>query len=177
VQGPAADDAGQPVHRLFHPQHPQDPVAELSLHADDSRIAVVVRHGQHVQMHQVAGDDLAQTHEPPQGHRLLADLNPRGLLDGLNRRDHVRDRADPADPRDEVSDLVILSADKKALEEPRRLENPQLQKRPAVQLDDQRRLAFHPRQVVHFYFCATAHVLTCPGFHSLAGSPNSVNFL
>ena len=146
--------AAQTVHHVLHPNEAGDPLPKGLQHSRNAGITVVVRHRQHVQMDQVAGHDLTDGKEVAQDGRLLADLDARRFLDGQNRRGHVRDRADPADARDDVADLVILAADQEAFEEPRRLEDLQLQKRRPVQLDRQSRLAFHPRHVIDFYFCA-----------------------
>ncbi len=171
----APDQAAQSVHHVLHPDAAGHLLPKALQHPGNAGITVVVRHRQHVQMNQVAGDDLTDRKEMAQDGRLLADLDAGGFLHGQNRRGHVRDRADPADARDDVADLVVLAADQEAFEEPGRLEDLQLQKRRAVQLDRQSRFAFHPRHVIDFYFCTTSHRRTCPGFHSTVGSPNSVN--
>src|SRR6185437_1090125 len=93
-------------------------------------------------------DPLGAVHESPQGAHRGLDPDPEQRLERVNGAHLVRDRADAADPGDDVDDLVRLPADDQPLEVARRLEDLELGPHDVAAPDDeaQRALALDPAQ-------------------------------
>ena len=92
-------------------------------HRKGGRVSQEVRGVEHVQVERVALDVLTAVQEPPQGPHRGVDLEPVEVLERVDRRHLVRDRADPADAGHDVDHLVAGPPDDEALEVPGRLED------------------------------------------------------
>jgi hypothetical protein len=125
VDRPPAEERDDGVARLLDPQALLDHVLVVFGHLDRTRVAEEIRRVQEEQMEPVALDPLAAVEQSAQA----ADGRARDEAEGALNRAHgahlVGDRADAADPRDDVGDLPDPAAAQEGLEEPRRLEDRQ----------------------------------------------------
>ncbi len=106
---------------------------------------------QEVDVESVALDPFPAVEEPPELSEGAVDPDPEGPLEGVARAHLVGDGADPADPRGDVGGLGVVAPPQERLEEPGRLEDPQLDllDRPVADADAQRALPLDSREVVH----------------------------
>jgi len=121
------------------------------LHAPDFLGYQDVRRVQHVNVQRVALDPLPAVEDPSQQADGRVDRDPQRPFQRVNRAHLIGDRADSADPGGDVRGLRKVAAAQKRFEQPGRLEDLQLDVLDAValELDVQRALALHARQIVH----------------------------
>ncbi len=146
----AADDRHQPVAELLQPQRLLDHVGRDRGELDRRVVAEEVRRVQEVDVQRVALDPLAAVEEPAQRLDPRRHLDAADLLHRQARAHLVGDRADAADPGGHVGRLGERAPAQQALEEARRLVDPQLHvlDRAVVERHEHAALALDPRQVV-----------------------------
>ena len=105
-------------------------------HLDRAGVAEEVRRVQQVDVQRVALDPLAAVEQPAQQPDLLRNRYAAGVLDRQARAHLVGDRADPADAGGDVRRLGPGPAAQERLEEPRRLEDAQLDVGDLAVVDD-----------------------------------------
>ena len=125
VDRPAADDRQDVVADPLEPQALLDDRAIDLRELDGRGQPQEVRRMQQVDVERVALDPLAAVQEPAERADRRVDDHAEGRLERVDGRELVRDRADAADPGDDVDDLVGRPADHQPLEVPRRLEDPE----------------------------------------------------
>src|SRR5215212_7673209 len=87
-----------------------------------ARIAEEVRKVQQVDVQRMAFDPLAAVEEAAESANRWIDLDPQAMLERMDGGHLVGNRADPADPGNDVDDLVRRPPDHQAFEVTRRLE-------------------------------------------------------
>ena len=134
---PAADERDEMIAGLLQPQRAfdQDPMVTGEL--DRAGVPEEVRGVKEVDVQGVALDPLAAVQQPAQGPDRRVDLDAGRVLERVDGAHLVGDRADPADARDDVEDLVGRPAADQPLEVARRLEDPEMRLDDLAVLDDQ----------------------------------------
>ena len=109
---------------LLEAQAALDDVRMVGGQLDRARIAQEVGRVEQVDVERVALDPLAAVEEAAQARGPAGSIStPKRPLEGVDGGHLVGDRADAADARDDVDDLVRRSADDEPLEVARRLED------------------------------------------------------
>ncbi len=149
VDRPAAQRRDQLVADPLDREALLDDLAVVGGHGERGRVAEEVRGMEQVHVERVALDPLAAVQEPPEGADRRVDRDPVQVLEGVDRRHLVRDRADAADAGDDVDDLVAGAPDDQPLEVARRLEDlqPGLDDLAAADPEAQRAFALDPGDV------------------------------
>ena len=139
---PSAEDRHDPVAGLLEGQSALDgaPVEDREL--DGVRHAEEVGSVQQVDVEGVALDPLAAVEQAAKHAHRGVDGDPGQVLERVDARHLVRDRADPADARDDVEDLVRRPPDDELLEVARRLEDRELRLGHLSVADDQPERSF-----------------------------------
>ena len=130
---------------LLEPERPLDQHAMIAGELDRAGVPEEVRGVEEVHMQGVALDPLAAVQQPAQGRDRRVDLDAGRVLERVDGAHLVGDRADPADARDDVQDLVRRPAANQPFEVAWCLEDPEVRLDDVAVLDDQpeRALAFH----------------------------------
>ena len=151
VHRAAAEQLDDGVAGLLEAQPALDRGAVPGRQFDHVGAAEVVGRGQHVHVQRVTLDPLAAVVEAAQGAHARVDDDAERLLERVHGAHLVRHRADAADARRQVGDLVGVAAAQEGFEEARRLEDLQAQvgHLPALDRDVQRALALDACQRVH----------------------------
>ena len=147
VDRPTADELHDLVAGPLEPQRLLDDALVIAGHGDRALVTQEVRGVEHVDMEGVALDPFAPVEEPAQGLHLGVDLDLEKVFEGHRRAHLVGDRADAADPGDDVDYLVGSPPNDQPLEVPRRLEDRKARLADLTVGDAQleRPLAFDPR--------------------------------
>ena len=111
---------------FFSAQPALDDLRSVARELDRPVVAEEVGRVEHVDVERVAFDPLAAVQKPPQHADRLGDLDAADLLHRVDRAHLVRDGADAADARRDVRRLEEGAPAEHRLEEPRRLEDPEL---------------------------------------------------
>ncbi len=146
---PAAEHAHDFVAGLFDRQAVLDHGAMVARHLDPIGEAQEVRRVQHNHVQAVAFKPFAAIDQAPQRTELAANLRPEGVLDGVDGAHLIRDRANAANTRHDVSHFGVAPAAYERLEKARRLENLQLRRgnAPIADLQVERALAFDAGEI------------------------------
>ena len=124
---PAADDGQEVVAQTLDAQSALQGRAFVAGHLDGALITQEVRCGQEVHVEHVALDPFGAIKEAAELSGSLRDLHAEQPLQAVDRAHLVGDRADPADPRNDVGHLREVAAREEGFEEARGLVDLQAQ--------------------------------------------------
>src|SRR5437773_1466212 len=120
---PPADEAHDLVADLLEGESGNDRVTVVGRELEGTREAEEVGQMEQVDMEGVALDPLAAVQEPTKGTNLRVDSDGQRTLERVDGGHLVGNRADPADPGDDVDHLVRRASDDESLEVTRGLED------------------------------------------------------
>ena len=146
----AADERHQRVAGFLQREAPLDRLRGIARELDRAGVPEEVGCVKHVDVQRMALDPLAAVQEAAQHANRLGDLHAAQTLDRVDRARLIRDRADPADAGGDVGRLGEAAPAQQGFEEPRRLEDAQLDVLdvPALEPDRHRALALDAGEVV-----------------------------
>ncbi len=172
VDLPSTEQRDNRVAGLLDAQAPLDGVRMVLRHRERVRIPEEVGSVQHEDVKRMALDPLAAVKEAPQAAKRAFHADPERILDRVAARHLVGDRADAADARGDVRDLRVRATPQERLEEPRWLEDAQLDGggARALDADGERALALDARERVDL---DGPHLLLHGAFPSLSSRADS----
>jgi len=160
VDLPAPDERHQRVPGLLEGEPALDGLRRVQRQLDRAGVTEEVGGVEHVDVQRVALDPLAAVQQPSQHPDRLGQSDIAKHLQCIRCARLVGDRTDAADPGGDVGCLGEPPPTEQRLEEPRRLEDPQLDvlDLPALEADRHRSLSLDPGEVVGLDRAALSHV-------------------
>ena len=137
-----ADDGDDLVPQLLQLQALRDDLGVVLRHVDRALVAEEIGRVKHGDVQDVALDPLTAVEEPPEVANGTRDGDPAGVLHRVDGAHLVGDGTDAADPRGDVGRLGEMPPPEERLEEPGRLEDPELDLFDLVSLDADEHTAF-----------------------------------
>jgi len=121
VDRPAAEDFEDPIAELLEFQASLDLVWEFLGQIDPTMAIEEIGGMEQVDVQHMAFDPLGAVDQTAQRGDGFRDSNAQDRLEGLDGRDLISDRADAADARGDIGDILDRSASQEGFEEPWRL--------------------------------------------------------